>query len=346
MVGQVGLGIMGGAFAQHLLTARFGVIGFDPDTKARAAHAKRGGDCAASAAAVARQCSVIITSLPSVKAMETAFFGKEGIAAGAKKGTIVIEASTMPLEVKHDIRARCAELGITVLDCPISGTGAQAAAKDISVYASGDAAAAQDPLRIVFGGLTAGLALAVVIGTTVVGHSGAVAVWEKRINPAPAAPSHSATPTQDPSLVTSDDLAAHSSTTDCWTAIAGKVYDLTPWLVGHPGDTTIICGGTSSNADITVAELGMYEVGTLDTSTAAPGFTAAEVAQHSTATDCWSIVNGMVYDLTDWIPQHPGGPQVINAMCGKDGSAGFNGQHAGAQSPAEMLASYKLGPLK
>ena len=141
MVGQVGLGIMGGAFAQHLLTARFGVIGFDPDTKARAAHAKRGGDCAASAAAVARQCSVIITSLPSVKAMETAFFGKEGIAAGAKKGTIVIEASTMPLEVKHDIRARCAELGITVLDCPISGTGAQAAAKDISVYASGDAAA-------------------------------------------------------------------------------------------------------------------------------------------------------------------------------------------------------------
>ena len=209
----------------------------------------------------------------------------------------------------------------------------------------GDAAAAQDPLRTVFGGLTAGLALAVVIGTTVVGHSGAVAVWEKRINPAPA-PSESATATQDPSLITSDVLAAHSSTTDCWTAIAGKVYDLTPWLVGHPGDTTIICGGTSSNADITVAELGMYEVGTLDTSTAAPGFTAAEVAQHSTATDCWSIVNGMVYDLTDWIPQHPGGPQVINAMCGKDVSAGFNGQHAGAQSPAEMLASYKLGPLK
>ena len=74
---------------------------------------------------------------------------------------------------------------------------------------SSDAAAAQDPLRIVFGGLTAGLALAVVIGTTVVGHSGAVAVWEKRINPAPA-PSQSATPTQDPSLITSDDLAMHS----------------------------------------------------------------------------------------------------------------------------------------
>ena len=145
MVGQVGLGIMGGSFAKHLLAAKFGVIGFDPDKKARAAHSARGGDIAASGAEVARQCRVIITSLPSVKACEAAYFGKDGIVAGApgyaNKGVIVIEASTMPLEVKHDIRERCALHGITVLDCPISGTGAQAAAKDISVYASGDAAA-------------------------------------------------------------------------------------------------------------------------------------------------------------------------------------------------------------
>lgn len=140
-VGQVGLGIMGGAFAKHLRAAQFAVCGFDPDRKACAALKARGGEVAQSAAAVARACHVIITSLPSIKAMEAAFFGKEGIAAGAKKGTIVIEASTMPLDVKHDIRDRCAKNGVIVLDCPISGTGAQAAAKDISIYASGDAAA-------------------------------------------------------------------------------------------------------------------------------------------------------------------------------------------------------------
>jgi putative dehydrogenase len=140
-VGQVGLGIMGGAFAKHLLAAKFGVIGFDPDKQARAALAARGGINAVSAADVARRTKVIITSLPSVKACEAAFFGKDGIAAGAGKGTTVIEASTMPLEVKQDIHDRCAQRGITVLDCPISGTGAQAAAKDISVYASGDKAA-------------------------------------------------------------------------------------------------------------------------------------------------------------------------------------------------------------
>src|SRR6185436_6519449 len=95
MVGQVGLGIMGGSFAKHLLAAKFGVIGFDPDKIARAAHSTRGGVTAASAAEVARQCNVIITSLPSVRACEAAFFGKDGIAAGARKGAIVIEASTM-----------------------------------------------------------------------------------------------------------------------------------------------------------------------------------------------------------------------------------------------------------
>ena len=145
IVGQVGLGIMGGSFARHLLQAKFGVIGFDPDKKACATLIARGGDAAKSAAAVARECEVMITSLPSVKACEAAFFGADGIVAGAgnasKKGVIVIEASTMPLEVKEDIRSRCAKRGVIVLDCPISGTGAQAAAKDISVYASGDAKA-------------------------------------------------------------------------------------------------------------------------------------------------------------------------------------------------------------
>jgi len=141
MVGQVGLGIMGGAFAKHLLAAKFGVIGFDPDRQACTAHRGRGGDVAASPAAVAGQCGVIITSLPSIKAMDSAFFGRNGVVAGARKGVVVIEASTMPLEVKLDIRDRCAKHGIIVLDCPISGTGAQAAAKDISVYASGDEAA-------------------------------------------------------------------------------------------------------------------------------------------------------------------------------------------------------------
>jgi 3-hydroxyisobutyrate dehydrogenase-like beta-hydroxyacid dehydrogenase len=80
---------------------------------------------------------VLITSLPSIPAVEAVFFGKGALLDSAAPETVVIEASTLPLEVKLELRDRCAERGITVLDCPISGTGAQAAAKDISVYASG-----------------------------------------------------------------------------------------------------------------------------------------------------------------------------------------------------------------
>ncbi len=137
-VGQVGLGIMGGAFARHLLAAGFDVVGYDIAPAASKALLRAGGQAARSAAEVAARSRIVITSLPSPAAMEAAYFGKQGIAAGARPGTVVIEASTMTLELKEAIHRRLARGKVTLLDCPISGTGAQAAAKDIAVYASGD----------------------------------------------------------------------------------------------------------------------------------------------------------------------------------------------------------------
>ena len=137
-VGQVGLGIMGGAFARHLLADGFRVIGYDPSGRAARALVRMGGEAARSAAEVAARTRVIITSLPSPAAMAAAFFGTDGIAAGARPGTAVIEASTMTLELKESIRRKLTRKGVHLLDCPISGTGAQAAARDIVVYASGD----------------------------------------------------------------------------------------------------------------------------------------------------------------------------------------------------------------
>lgn len=129
---------MGGAFARHLLSDGFQVTGFDIDAKRRAALKKLGGKPATTAAAVSRTCPVLVTSLPSIAAVNAAFFGKGGIVETAKRGTVVIETSTLPLAVKHDIHQRCAKRGIAVLDCPVSGTGAQAANRDIAIYASGE----------------------------------------------------------------------------------------------------------------------------------------------------------------------------------------------------------------
>jgi cytochrome b involved in lipid metabolism len=87
-----------------------------------------------------------------------------------------------------------------------------------------------------------------------------------------------------------------------------------------------------------------------NTSTTTPpvttsGYTLAEVATHKDASSCWSAINGKVYDLTAWINQHPGGPQRILSICGKDGSSAFNGQHSGQARPADELANFYKGDL-
>jgi 3-hydroxyisobutyrate dehydrogenase-like beta-hydroxyacid dehydrogenase len=137
-VGMVGLGIMGSAMSFNLARAGFRVIGFDVVPRQRAAHTRAGGISARSPREVARRCGVVITSLPS--ALSLADTAAE-LAASAKRGTVVIETSTLPIPVKEDARAVLAKRGVILLDCPLSGTGAQARAKDLLAYASGERAA-------------------------------------------------------------------------------------------------------------------------------------------------------------------------------------------------------------
>lgn len=75
------------------------------------------------------------------------------------------------------------------------------------------------------------------------------------------------------------------------------------------------------------------------------GYTMAKVKENNSAASCWSVINGNVYNLTQWINSHPGGPSVIRGLCGVDGTASFNGKHRGQGSPTATLASYLLGPL-
>lgn len=73
------------------------------------------------------------------------------------------------------------------------------------------------------------------------------------------------------------------------------------------------------------------------------GITSAEVASHNSRQSCWSTINSNVYDLTSWIPQHPGGEEGILKLCGVDGSARFNGKHGGAPKQASVLFGFKIG---
>lgn len=140
-MGFVGLGIIGSAFSKHLVAGGFDVCGYDPDVERGAVLGKRGGRALESAVKVGGQADLIVTALASYAAYEDALFGAAGLAAGTRPGAIVVDVSTMPLERKLDARDRLAQRSVTMLDCPISGTGAQAENRDVAVYASGPEAA-------------------------------------------------------------------------------------------------------------------------------------------------------------------------------------------------------------
>ena len=136
VVGVVGLGIMGGAIARNLAADDWRVVGFDIDTQRRAELAGHGVEIARDIGALAGRAPVIITSLPNPAAL----FGTARDLAAATAQRIVVETSTLALEDKIEAEAMFRHAGHICLDCPLSGTGAQAKVKDLVVYASGDSA--------------------------------------------------------------------------------------------------------------------------------------------------------------------------------------------------------------
>jgi 3-hydroxyisobutyrate dehydrogenase/glyoxylate/succinic semialdehyde reductase len=134
-VGMVGLGIMGSAISRNLVERGWRVIGFDTDAGRRAEAAKAGIVIAEDTAGVARDVPVIMTSLPSPAALiEVAGI----IAKSAPSPRIVVELSTLTIADKLRFEAILKQAGHSALDCPLSGTGAQAATRDLVVYASGE----------------------------------------------------------------------------------------------------------------------------------------------------------------------------------------------------------------
>jgi putative dehydrogenase len=134
-VGIIGLGIMGGSFARNLIADGWIVAGVDPDPARRKEMMKAGVAVSDSVKELIAAVPVVITSLPSPKALHAV---AQEIADAKAKPRIVIEASTFALDDKLAAEKVLRKTGHTMLDCPVSGTGAQAARKDLVVYASGD----------------------------------------------------------------------------------------------------------------------------------------------------------------------------------------------------------------
>ncbi len=137
-VGIVGLGIMGGAFAKNLVEAGWHVAGFDIDPAQREKAARLGVEIALDSGALAQSFPVIITSLAEPQSLHDTV---RRIAKAKTPPRVIVETSTFALKDKDKAERALRDAGHVMLDCPISGTGAQARTKDIAIYASGDRAA-------------------------------------------------------------------------------------------------------------------------------------------------------------------------------------------------------------
>jgi len=147
-VGIVGLGIMGGAFAQNLVAAGWRVHGHDIDPARRRAMARAGVALVPDAKALAAEVPVIITSLPEPAALDVTV---EAIVDARARPRVIVEASTFTIDDKLRAERALRAAGHLMLDCPVSGTGAQAKVKDLVVYASGGGKAIRR-LRPLFAG--------------------------------------------------------------------------------------------------------------------------------------------------------------------------------------------------
>lgn len=118
----------------NLVKAGFEVTGWDPNAKRRSELARAGGRPARAIPEAVAGAKFAITSLPSAAAL---LDDANALAQSARPGLVVIETSTLPIDVKERARDILAPRRIVLLDCPLSGTGAQARVRDLSVYASG-----------------------------------------------------------------------------------------------------------------------------------------------------------------------------------------------------------------
>jgi cytochrome b involved in lipid metabolism len=87
----------------------------------------------------------------------------------------------------------------------------------------------------------------------------------------------------------------------------------------------------------------------VQTSAATPALTMAVVAMHNTADDCWLVINNNIYNVTDFIPNHPGGDQHIIDYCGKDATTAFETKGGSGKTHSDqarqILAQFYIGDL-
>jgi L-threonate 2-dehydrogenase len=138
-IGFIGLGAMGMGMARSLLRAGFTVRGFDVVPAAIANLEEAGGVGASSPADAAVGADLLVVMVLNAEQVASVLFGADGAAAQLAAGAVVMVCSTVPPAFARQTAQRLAEMGLAMLDTPVSGGTVRAADGELSVMASGSA---------------------------------------------------------------------------------------------------------------------------------------------------------------------------------------------------------------
>ena len=153
-IGYIGLGNMGMPMARNLVAAGHPVVVHDIDSSRAQTLVAEGAAAAGSPAEVASRASVVFSSLPTTRSVEDVVAGPGGILEGGRAAEVYVDMSTIPPAVCGRLGARLAERGIDMLDAPVTGGKAGAAAGTLGIMVGGRASAFERcrPLLDVLGG--------------------------------------------------------------------------------------------------------------------------------------------------------------------------------------------------
>ncbi len=121
--------------------------------------------------------------------------------------------------------------------------------------------------------------------------------------------------------------------------LAGCSSATPPAASNKPGTPT--SANSTTIAQTTSADPAAEKVSTTISPTS--GYTLEDVAKHSNRDNCWMTINGSVYDVTNFIDQHPGGEQILSG-CGIDATSLFQEEHGGGKAK-RMLENFKIGSM-
>ena len=138
-VAFLGLGTMGAAMAANLARADFAVTAWNRTAGRAPKLADLGVDIAASPAAAAAEAEIVVICVSDTPDVEAVLFGPDGVATGARAGTLVIDCSTIAPSGSWDFAARLKEHGLSMVDAPVSGGSEGARNATLTIFVGGDA---------------------------------------------------------------------------------------------------------------------------------------------------------------------------------------------------------------